>query len=63
MGEFSEAGLVTAALAEEEADLAASRGLDSSAGLEDRDGEEIEAAADQVVLPPRAIVRYPNQVR
>ena len=37
MGEFSEAGLVTAALAEEEADLAASRGLDMSARLEELD--------------------------
>ena len=32
MGEVSEAGLVTAALAEEEADLAASRGLDIFGG-------------------------------
>ena len=33
MGEFSEAGFVTADSAVEEADLAASRGLDMFAGL------------------------------
>lgn len=43
MGEVSEAGLVTAALADEEADLAASRGLDIVAEVEGLEWGRIEA--------------------
>ncbi len=55
-GEVSEAGFVTAALAEEEADLAASRGLDIFGGLEGLEWGRIEAVNRAVLRPGQLYV-------